>query len=34
MIFEDKTILVTGATGSMGKTFVRRVLTGGRGETA
>lgn len=28
MIFEGKTILVTGATGSMGKTFVRRVLTG------
>jgi UDP-glucose 4-epimerase len=28
MIFEEKTILVTGATGSMGKTFVRRVLTG------
>ena len=28
MIFEDKTILVTGGTGSMGKTFVRRVLTG------
>ena len=28
MIFEDKTILVTGGTGSMGKAFVRRVLTG------
>lgn len=28
MIFQDKTILVTGGTGSMGKTFVRRVLTG------
>jgi UDP-glucose 4-epimerase len=28
MIFEGKTILVTGGTGSMGKTFVRRVLTG------
>ncbi len=27
-IFEDKTILVTGGTGSMGKTFVRRVLSG------
>lgn len=26
--FEDKTIVVTGGTGSMGKTFVRRVLTG------
>lgn len=28
MILKDKTILVTGGTGSMGKTFVRRVLTG------
>jgi UDP-glucose 4-epimerase len=28
MIFEDKTILVTGGTGSLGKTFVRRVLSG------
>jgi FlaA1/EpsC-like NDP-sugar epimerase len=28
MILEDKTILVTGGTGSMGKTFVRRALTG------
>lgn len=28
MIFEGKTILVTGGTGSLGKTFVRRVLTG------
>ena len=28
MIFEEKRILVTGGTGSMGKTFVRRVLTG------
>jgi len=28
MLFQDKTILVTGGTGSMGKTFVRRVLTG------
>ena len=27
-IFQDKTILVTGGTGSMGKTFVRRVLAG------
>lgn len=26
MMFQDKTILVTGGTGSMGKTFVRRVL--------
>jgi UDP-glucose 4-epimerase len=28
MIFQGKTILVTGGTGSMGKTFVRRVLIG------
>src|SRR4030065_161724 len=28
MIFDGKSILVTGGTGSMGKTFVRRVLTG------
>lgn len=28
MIFDGKTILVTGGTGSMGRTFVRRVLTG------
>lgn len=28
MIFEGKTILVTGGTGSMGRTFVNRVLTG------
>ncbi len=28
MYFQDKTILVTGGTGSMGKTFVRRVLSG------
>src|SRR3954447_15670045 len=28
MMFDNKTILVTGGTGSMGKTFVRRVLTG------
>lgn len=27
-ILENKTILVTGGTGSMGKTFVRRVLSG------
>jgi UDP-glucose 4-epimerase len=31
MIFEGKTILVTGGTGSMGKTFVRRVLAGDLG---
>jgi FlaA1/EpsC-like NDP-sugar epimerase len=28
MILKDKTILVTGGTGSMGKTFVRRALSG------
>ena len=28
MIFEDKTILVTGGTGSMGKKLVHRLLTG------
>jgi FlaA1/EpsC-like NDP-sugar epimerase len=28
MIFEGKTVLVTGGTGSMGKTLVRRILTG------
>ena len=28
MIFKGKRILVTGGTGSMGKTFVRRVLRG------
>jgi UDP-glucose 4-epimerase len=28
MIFDGKTILVTGGTGSMGKTFVHRVLSG------
>jgi FlaA1/EpsC-like NDP-sugar epimerase len=31
MIIEGKTILVTGGTGSMGKTLVRRVLTGEMG---
>jgi FlaA1/EpsC-like NDP-sugar epimerase len=31
MIFEQKTILVTGGTGSFGKTFVRRVLSGDLG---
>lgn len=31
MIFEGKTILVTGGTGSMGRTFVNRVLTGDHG---
>jgi FlaA1/EpsC-like NDP-sugar epimerase len=28
MMFQDKTVLVTGGTGSMGKTFVRRALGG------
>jgi UDP-glucose 4-epimerase len=31
MMFENKTILVTGGTGSMGKTFVHRVLGGSLG---
>lgn len=31
MIFQDKTILVTGGTGSMGKTFVHRALSGALG---
>lgn len=31
MIFEGKRILVTGGTGSMGQTFVRRVLSGEQG---
>ena len=31
MILEGKRVLVTGGTGSMGKTFVRRVLQGGLG---
>jgi len=31
MIVEGKTILVTGGTGSMGKTLVRRILTGEQG---
>jgi FlaA1/EpsC-like NDP-sugar epimerase len=32
MIFNDKTILVTGGTGSMGRTFVHRVLSGELGQ--
>jgi FlaA1/EpsC-like NDP-sugar epimerase len=32
MIFKNKTVLVTGGTGSMGKTFVRRVLAGELGK--
>ncbi|MDD5492759.1 MAG: polysaccharide biosynthesis protein [bacterium] len=31
MIFKGKTILVTGGTGSLGKVFVRRVLSGEQG---
>src|SRR4051812_11123199 len=31
MMLEGKRVLVTGGTGSMGKTFVRRVLQGGLG---
>jgi UDP-glucose 4-epimerase len=34
MIFEGKRILVTGGTGSLGKTLVRRVLTGELGTPA
>lgn len=32
MIFEGKTILITGGTGSLGKTLVRRIMTGELGE--
>ncbi|MHB2025421.1 MAG: polysaccharide biosynthesis protein [Elusimicrobiota bacterium] len=31
MIFKDKTVLVTGGTGSFGKVFVKRVLSGEEG---
>jgi len=34
MILDKKTVLVTGGTGSMGKTLVRRMLTGERGTPA
>jgi FlaA1/EpsC-like NDP-sugar epimerase len=34
MILDGKRVLVTGGTGSMGKTFVRRVLTGALGTPA
>lgn len=32
MIFEGKTVLVTGGTGSLGKNLVRRIMTGKLGE--
>ena len=32
MIFQDKTILITGGTGSLGKSLVRRIMTGELGE--
>ncbi|MBC7740849.1 MAG: polysaccharide biosynthesis protein [Bdellovibrionaceae bacterium] len=32
MYFENKTVLVTGGTGSMGKTFVRRILSNELGQ--
>jgi UDP-glucose 4-epimerase len=32
MIFEDKTILITGGTGSLGKSLVRRIMTGDAGK--
>lgn len=31
MIFQDKTILITGGTGSLGKNLVRRIMTGDSG---
>ncbi len=31
-LFQDKTILITGGTGSMGKTFVKRLLSGASGQ--
>jgi len=31
MIFQDKTILITGGTGSLGKNLVRRIMTGNWG---
>lgn len=34
MILDGKRVLVTGGTGSMGKTFVRRVLSGAMGKPA
>jgi FlaA1/EpsC-like NDP-sugar epimerase len=32
MIFQDKTVLITGGTGSLGKTLVRQIMSGKRGE--
>ena len=32
MIFQDKTILITGGTGSLGKALVHRIMSGKRGE--
>ncbi len=32
MIFQDKTILITGGTGSLGKSLVRRIMTGEAGK--
>ena len=31
MILKGKSILITGGTGSMGRTLVRRILSGGLG---
>ena len=31
-IFHDKTILITGGTGSLGKTLVKRILSNEQGE--
>ncbi len=31
MLLEDKTVLVTGGTGSLGKVLVRRMLSGEQG---
>ena len=31
MIFRDKTILITGGTGSLGQNLVRRIMTGALG---
>jgi FlaA1/EpsC-like NDP-sugar epimerase len=34
MVFENKTVLITGGTGSMGQTLVRRILSGSSGTPA